>query len=108
MAIVPDDYRDFCSEFYFVERSVEVVAALRGKFTRVRIDVLFDGGSDYSITAYVIEDIDVRPTYPPEAPVEHRQAWVKWSDFPWTNTPSADAALGQALGFLREQSSPAA
>jgi hypothetical protein len=108
MAIGPDDYCDFCSEFYFVDRTVEVVTTLRGEFNRVRIDVLFDGVTDYSIAAYFLEDIDVQPTYPGGAPVAHRQVWVRWSDFPWTNMPSADAALGQALGFLRERSKPIA
>ena len=107
MTIGPNDYRDF-SEFYFVERTVEVVATVRGEFNRVRIDVLFDGDSDYSIAAYLLQDIDVQRTYPGGAAVAHRQVWVKWSDFPWTNTPSADAVLRQALGFLREQGGPSA
>jgi hypothetical protein len=107
MTIGPDDYRDF-TEFYFIERTVEAVVTLRGEFNRVRIDVLFDGNSDYGIAAYLLQEIEVQPTYPGGAAVANRQVWVRWSDFPWTNTSSADAALRQALGFLREQSGPAA
>ena len=100
----------FCSEFYTVEKSIEVVVTIQGQGTRIRIDSLRDGETgNYSTRAYIAMHLTLQPTYPQTSgsfdsnPRDFR-IWVDY-DLPWTHRDSADAALGQALGFLGERCS---
>ena len=59
--------------------------------------------------AYIEEEITVQPTYPHtdgdfSRPQESVTVWIDYN-LPWTDRDSADAALAQALGFLKERCS---
>ncbi len=96
---------NFCSEFYVVEKSIEVVVEIGGETKRVRIDALKNvRNCHYSTSAYVEENITVQPTYPKNRSPKDMSVWGTY-DLPWTNQDSADAALQQALGFLSERCS---
>ena len=100
------DIFEFCSEFYEVEKSIEVVVS--DGLGRIRIEALrsLDDGH-YSTTAYIQERVILQPAYPridgspSESPKEYT-IWVQYT-LPWTHGESADEALFQALGFLRER-----
>lgn len=100
----------FCSEFYTVEKTVEVVVTIGSGSERIRIDALKDGTTGkFSTKAYREEHLTVHPTYPQtvgsfdHAPQDYR-IWVDY-DLPWTDRDSADAALNQAFVFLKERCS---
>jgi hypothetical protein len=101
-----ENLHSFCNEFYTVEKVIEVVVNLGGQSRRVRISALRDPKGKFSTRAQIEEDITVQPTYPQSngqftnKPVSHR-VWVVL-DFPWTDRTTADDALRQALGFLRD------
>ncbi len=99
----------FCSEFYIVEKSIEVVANINGEDRQIRIDALNGPNSTirYSTASYIKEDITVQPTYPQtkgdfDSKPERVQIWIAY-DLPWTARDSADDALAQALSFLKER-----
>jgi hypothetical protein len=100
---------DFCNEFYFVDKSMEVVVTLRDGPRRIRIDTLRspDPPIRYGTISYIEEEILVQLVYPePEGDAERKpQSLTTWVcyDLPWTDGASADAALAQALSFLRER-----
>ena len=100
----------FCSEFYTIEKSIEVVVTIQGEADRIRIDALRDAKTgDYCTKAYIETHLTLQPTYPQtggsfDRNPEDVRVWVDY-DLPWTNRDSADAALGQALGFLKERCS---
>lgn len=106
----PAQYQ-FCSEFYIVEKSIELVVTLKGSQgpSRIRIDALHSPESprQYSTVSYIEEDITVQPTYP-QSQGDHSSVttsvrmWIAY-DLPWTDRQSADDVLKQALGFLRER-----
>lgn len=98
----------FCSEFYTVEKTIEVVVSISGQDQRVRIDALYDHVSgNYCTKAYIEENLTVQPTFPQSngaygrAPQDY-QLWVGY-DLPWTHRSTADDALDQALSFLEER-----
>src|SRR5208283_3243263 len=102
----PADY-PFCSEFYIVEKSIEVGANINGEDRQIRIDALHrpDSTTRYSTASYIKEHITVQPTYPQangdfDRKPEHVEVWIAY-DLPWTARDSADDALAQALSFLR-------
>jgi len=101
---------DFCSEFYTVEKSIEVVVRIGGEQRRIRIDALRNARDGrVSTKAYIEEDVTVQPSYPQTGDTfgrkpEHIRAWISY-DLAWTNRDSAEGALQQALGFLRPSSS---
>jgi hypothetical protein len=105
----------FCSEFYIVEKAVEVVVTLKGSSEqrRIRIDALHTPGpttTPYSTKAYIEEDVTVQPTYPQtvgnfdQAP-RSVSIWIDY-ELPWTSRSTADDAIAQALGFLKERCTP--
>ncbi|MEE9250824.1 MAG: hypothetical protein V3U93_06825 [Alphaproteobacteria bacterium] len=100
----------FCSEFYTVEKSIEVVVKLRDGDTRIKIDALKDErAGKFSTKEYREELVTLQPTCPQTGGSYDRQPedfriWVDY-DLPWTNRDTADAALEQALGFLKERCS---
>jgi hypothetical protein len=100
----------FCSEFYTVEKTIEVVVTIAGESETIRIDAIKEGNTGkYSTRACRIEHLTVQPTYPQSGgsfdcvPQDYR-VWVDY-DLPWTDRDSADAALNQALGFLKDRCS---
>ncbi len=100
--MLPNGY-DFCSEFYIVEKSIEVVVQIREVDRTFRIDALHNPTTNrYRTRASVLEQITVQPIYP-QRKTELVRAWIEYN-IPWTNKESADDALVQALGFLKEQS----
>ena len=103
---------DFASEFYIVEKTIEVVVSIRGESQSIRIEALNNPDSDppsrYSTRAYIREDMTVQPTYPQSGGGQFDRkptsvsVWVSY-DLPWTSRDTADAALSQALGFLGDR-----
>lgn len=100
----------FCSEFYTIEKSIEVVVNINGEDTRARIDALKNGLSGQYVTrAYIEKHVTLQLTSP-QANSCHDQTqndfrvWVDYS-LPWTNRNSANAAIEQALGFLSDRCS---
>jgi hypothetical protein len=86
----------FISEFYVVEKVIEVVVRRGGGMERVRIEAMLDPrNGEYSTAAYLRE--------PRDASLTSGDIWVSWSDFPWTAGRSADDVLNRAFGFLRER-----
>jgi len=103
------NHHDFCSEFYIVEKVIQVVATIGSEDRSIKIEALFDPVSgDYSTAAYLKEDFTLQPTYPQNGDGftrerESVQLWVGYTDFPWTSGKSADDVLASALSFLRER-----
>jgi hypothetical protein len=100
----------FCSEFYIVEKSIEVVAKINGENRQIRIDALHgpDSTTRYSTASYMKEDITVQPQTNGDfdRKPESVQVWIAYN-LPWTARDSADDALAQALSFLRERAGSA-
>ena len=98
----------FCSEFYTVEKTIEVVANLKDGNAQIKIEALRDERTgDYSTKAYLEESVTLQPTYPQSGDSfdrgpENFLIWVAYN-LPWTSRKSADEVLKQALGFLRAQ-----
>lgn len=103
------EMHDFCSEYYTVEKSLELVVNRQGEPTTVRIDALRDWQSGRYLTrAYLQEHVKLQPTYPQSNGKYQREpedfiVWVAWLDFPWTDGDSVNAVLRSALGFLSER-----
>ena len=108
--MVDPGHHAFCSAFYTVEKSIEVVVPIGGEERRIRIDALRNAPDGrFSTKAYIEEDITVQPSYPQTGDSfgrkpEHIRVWISY-DLPWTNQDSAEGALQQALGGLRPNSS---
>lgn len=102
----PSLYKDV-SEFYVVEKSIEVVAEVHGASETIRIDALhrIDGDQSRYLTRALIElPVILQPVYGSDGTQDSAQprevrAWVEYH-IPWTDGDSADAVLGQALSFL--------
>lgn len=99
---------NFCSEFYEVERAVEVVVEIAGEPRTIRIEAHRQGNS-YCTRALVERDITVQPTYPQEHGefVRKQESITVWAtyDLPWTHGDTAEEAITQALRFLSERCS---
>jgi len=98
---------DFCSEFYLIEKSVEVVVHIHGESETLRIEALRDlRDGHYCTRSFIQEHLTIQSTYPQSngnfgrKPEEFR-VWVSY-DLPWIDRDSADGAIEQALGFLSE------
>lgn len=100
----------FCSEFYTIEKTIEVVVTIGGKSETIKIDALSQGTTGKYITrAYREEHITVQPTYPQsggsfDRALQDYRVWVYY-DLPRTDCDSADSALNQALVFLEQRCS---
>lgn len=98
----------FCSEFYTVEKSIEVVVTLRDGQARVRLEALKDQRTArYSTASYIEHQLTLQPTYPQtngcyDRHPEDFRIWVAY-DLPWTDGHSADQVLASALSFLGER-----
>ncbi len=103
------EFHDYCSEFYTVAKTIQVVVSRNGESMTVKIEALRNEETGrYSTRAYYEEHVTLQPTYPKAYGKYEREpddfiVWVSWLDLPWTDRDSAEAALGQALGFLRER-----
>ena len=104
------EMHSFCSEFYTLAQSVTIVMKWQGDETTIRIDVLKDETADkpeYVSHAFRQENVTLQPSYPEEngkfmsKPTRY-EVWVS-HETPWVNCSTAEQALGQTLGFLREQ-----
>ena len=101
---------DFCNEFYVIEKTVEVVVEISGESQSIRIEALQSFPHlKYSTRAYIQKHVTVQPTYPKtgsnfELKPKDVCIWADY-DLPWTDRESADQAINQALGFLKERCS---
>jgi|TARA_R110000823_G_scaffold170605_1_gene303195 hypothetical protein len=103
---------DFCDEAYTVEKIVEVVVTLNGKdeSSTLRLEVLKDVLSGkYSVHCYEKEHFHLQPSYPQIKGKFATQdgdfeVWTPLTPaLPWVDRNTADSALQQALGFLKER-----
>ena len=100
----PAQYR-FASEFYIVEKAVEVEVQIGGQPKRIRIEALWGRRRSpvYSTRAYIEEEIAATPAYPhPKGSAPATPAPFVWVTYilPGTARDTADDALDQALSFL--------
>jgi len=85
---------DFCSEFYLIEKVIEIVVSIQGT-KRIRIEALKNGNSHkYSVQSYVQDYIRVNG--------EDVLTWVNF-ELPYVIRDTADQAINQALDFLSEK-----
>jgi hypothetical protein len=101
----------FVSEFYIIEKAVEVEVRIAGEPKRIRIEAQYRAGigPPYSTGAYIREEIAATPAYPhPKGSAPARPAPFVWVTYnlPWTARDSADDAIAQALRFLRTECDP--
>ncbi|MBU2514551.1 hypothetical protein KJ966_24765 [bacterium] len=105
------EQHEFCSEFYSLTKAIEVVVSIRGTNETVRIEILKDERTDkYHVHTYIKNHVTLQPTYPQtsgsfDQKTKDFYIWVDY-DLPWVIQDSADVALNQALGFLKERCSP--
>ena len=100
---IPTSAHAFASEFYDVEKSIELVAKFKGQQERFRIDVLASAGGNCSTRAYIeVEVVLTLPLQVPSTGPMRTRVWVTFDLLPWTSRPDADGALVQALGFLED------
>lgn len=99
----------YASEYYTIERTVELVVRLKatGEDASIRIEVLRSSSDTYSVSSYIREHVTIQPTYPRDndkhtSPPKDVMMWIDF-ELPWVSQKSVDTALGQALGFLRER-----
>ena len=106
--------KDFLAEAYEVVRSVDVVGRKSEKIIRVEVLKCLSKSNTFNTFKclyWQYEHITAQPTYPKvtdasgtpagERGLENYEILV-CSDFPWVEADSADLALSQALGFLRD------
>lgn len=105
------EHHSFASEFYTVEKVLEVVCPIGGEDQSIRIEALRDRETNsFSTRAYIKESVTLQPSYPQstsegfEKKPQNYRVWVSF-DLPWTNGTSADDVLRRALSFLKERSS---
>lgn len=97
----PDKY-PFCSEFYIVEKTVEVVAKVGSKTEQIRIEAIYDPrNGHYKTRSYRLEHVNVQSYYGESRSID-TDLWLEYN-LPWTNRDSADGAIAQALHFLSER-----
>jgi len=94
--LVPLDY-PFCSEMYIVEKTIHVVARIRGDDRQIRIEALHNpfGPRAYITRSYIHERIA-------NAAGEQLGTWVDYN-LPLASGSSADEALTKALSALGER-----
>jgi hypothetical protein len=92
----------FCSEFYIVEKTIDVVISIAGRPTNVRIEALRGRSGEYSTRDYVETVIKLKS--PSAAGSDEATIWVPYG-LPWTHGHSADDVLSRALSFLSERCS---
>jgi len=108
--MITDQNIEFCDEFYVVEKSVEVVVKIAGEPQTIRIEALLSlPTGKYCTRAYLQEYATLQPTFPQtggklDRKPEDMRIWVDYS-LPSTDRESADEAINQVLGFLRERCS---
>lgn len=102
----------FCSEFYVVEKTIEVVVDLKEEEepSTIRIEALHSLSNPnlrYSTRAFIQENVMAQPTYPQrnEKFVKNPEDMTVWKRFslPHTSGSDADSVLAEALGFLGER-----
>jgi hypothetical protein len=86
------DIHWFCSEFYTVEKTIEVIVRINDKPTLIRIEAVKDEiNGRYSITAYVQEEVTLEPKKGGkfvQKPQEY-SIWVNY-ELPWVDCSTAD------------------
>ena len=98
---------EFAEEFYIVEKTVELAITTENHSATIRIEALLNPkNGNYHTRAYSREEFRIQPTNPQvsigcNCPGEVKFMWMN-CDLPWTSRPTADAAISQALGFLRD------
>ena len=103
--IKPSSYVN-CSEFYEVEKTVELVMPHGGEDTTIRVEALLDLKSGrYSTRVSYHENFKLQPSYPIvngkfEKMPEDFAVWVPLLNAPWVDADTADSAIERSLGFL--------
>jgi hypothetical protein len=96
---------DFCSEYYVLEKAIEVTTKIGGADRQFRIEALHgpESAIPYSTRCYIRANISVQPDHTIGDKSETVTVWVQY-DLPVIATDSADVAIERALGLLRERS----
>ena len=89
----------FASEFYTVEKSVEVYVNIKGESERIRIDAL-KGKDGYSTRAYIERQLMVQPALPraPDGTLSAKEEVRQWVDYdlPWTRRDKCRWCIGSS------------
>lgn len=93
----------FCSEFYVVERVIEVVVSFGDEQKRVRIEALKAKSGDYCTHGYIQHNVKLQSDFGDEE--IKTTIWIPYDHLPWTSGPTPDVVLRQALSFLGERCS---
>ena len=101
MSFDPTRFKSFCSEFYTLEKTVEVVVKFKGKpesdFVRIQVWNIPEGigttVAGYKATSQIRRTMGNGSTY------------IEYS-LPWVHASSVDSALSEALSFLGERCEP--
>jgi hypothetical protein len=92
----------FCSEFYEVEKTVEVVVSKGNESFTIRIEALRNIRlGHYETRSWGLENIDLVPSFGDKKPASHR-VWVHRPS-PWTKRNTADGAIEQLLSFMKDK-----
>jgi hypothetical protein len=97
----------FAEEFYVVEKTVELVITTEHNSVTIRVEALHDPRKgEFHARAYSREEFRIQPANLQtnsgcDCPGEVKSLWVNY-DLPWTCRSTADDAISQALGFLRD------
>jgi hypothetical protein len=99
---------DFCSEYYILDKAIEVVTKIGGADRQFRIEALHGPESviPYRTCCYIRANITVQHDHTSGelgSKAETVTVWAQY-DLPAIATDSADLAIEQALGLLRERS----
>lgn len=107
MDIYDPEVHQFCSEFYTVEHTIDVVANYRGGAEHFRLEAVRKSTGDYRVRAYMEQNIVIEQLGNRNDSIELGKTQAKvWVDFelpPILSAKTAEQALGQSLGWLRER-----
>lgn len=90
------------TEFYVVEKTVELVVTMRGQSQRLRIEALRRSDGVYSVSAYIRRRLASEAFPGHDGDLIGLDVWASY-DLPWTRRDSADDAIQQGLSFLEAE-----
>jgi len=93
---------DFCSEFYIVEKIIELVTKIGDMTKHMRIEILHDiRNEQYHAISYYMEFIKIQPRLTEnENDIESKWVWLFDDNFPSMQDDNADILISRVLGEL--------
>jgi hypothetical protein len=105
LTVVDASKYDFCSEFYFVEKTIDVVVQINGEDRQIRIEALHwpDSPTRSSTRAYIHDTFVLQRDIIEDGKRVNAERFSLWVDYdlPSTSGDSADDVLNQALWLLK-------